>query len=244
MIDINRHRGTSNKLDSNDADLTSDVRLTRNKRISTSTGANRKSLIATYTDLQVLHESEEDQLDNNEDNRSEMNLNEVSTDNQDISTSDDHGNKLNSLKNLSYQSLTTKSSTDMTRGVRGRRSTLSAIEQHDLRTYVRRRRDSIVQHIIGYNYDDNSTVGGLYTRIGIGIFCLGTVIHSALSILSNLENRLCIRWISLMDNSSRLLFSFIQFFFIFKHSNLIIRAHQSLAQLAVMHIVVTNLCVW
>ncbi|CAF1294944.1 unnamed protein product [Rotaria sordida] len=197
MIDINRRRGTSNKLNSNDADLTSDIRLTRNKRILTSTGANRKSSIATYSDLQVLHESEEDQLDNNEDNRSEINLNEVSTDNQDISTFDDHRNKLNSLENLSYQSLATKSSTDMTRGVRGRQSALSAIGQRDLGTFVRRRRDSIVQHIIGYNYDGNSTVGGLYTRIGIGIFCLGTVIHSALSLLSNLENRSCIRWISL-----------------------------------------------
>ena len=47
-----------------------------------------------------------------------------------------------------------------------------------------------------------------------------------------------------MDDFSRLLFSFSQFFFIFKHSNLIIRAHESLARLAVMHIVVTNLCVW
>ncbi|CAF3701343.1 unnamed protein product [Rotaria sp. Silwood1] len=169
MIDISRHRHTSNKLNSNDTNLTGDVRLTRNKRISTSTGTNRKSSIATYTDLQVLHESEEDQLDNNEDNRPEMNLNEESTDNQDIPTSDDHRNKLNSLENLSYQSLSTKSPTDMARGVRAQWSTLSAIEQRDLRTYVRRRRDSIVQHVIGYNYDDNSTVGGLYTRIGIGI---------------------------------------------------------------------------
>jgi hypothetical protein len=30
------------------------------------------------------------------------------------------------------------------------------------------RRDSIVEHVIGYNYDDNSTVGGLYIRVGIG----------------------------------------------------------------------------
>ena len=51
------------------------------------------------------------------------------------------------------------------------------------------------------------------------VFCLGTVIHSGLSILSNLENIPCARWTAVMDDFSRLLFSFIQFFFIFKHSN-------------------------
>ncbi|CAF1342487.1 unnamed protein product, partial [Rotaria sordida] len=105
-------------------------------------------------------------------------------------------------------------------------------------------KNSIVEHVIGYNYDDNSVVGGLYTRVGIGIFCLGTVIHSSLSILSNLENRSCIRWTTVIDDFSRLLFSLIQFFFIFKHSNLIIRTHENVARLAVIHIVVTNLCVW
>lgn len=95
------------------------------------------------------------------------------------------------------------------------------------------------------------------------VFCLGTAIHSGLAILSNLENLPCVRWTAVMDDSSRLMFCFIQFFFIFKHSNvrsfvssfcsssfssflfqLIIRAHESFARLAVMHIVVTNLCVW
>ncbi|CAF1128552.1 unnamed protein product [Rotaria sordida] len=105
-------------------------------------------------------------------------------------------------------------------------------------------KDPIVQRVIGYNYDDYSTASGLYIRVGIGIFCLGTVIHSGLSILSYLENLSCTPWTAVMDDFSRLLFSFIQFFFIFKHSNLIIRAHENFARLAVMHVVVTNLCVW
>jgi hypothetical protein len=54
------------------------------------------------------------------------------------------------------------------------------------------------------------------------VFCLGTVIHSGLSILSNLENLPCARWTAFMDDFSRLLFSFSQFFFIFKHSNVCI----------------------
>ncbi|CAF1483488.1 unnamed protein product [Adineta ricciae] len=184
-----------------------------NKCKSASSEANRKSSMATYADLQVHHVSE------------------------DITTSNDRDNKLNSLKDLSHLSLTKKSSTDIRKSVQIHENTHNTIEQHD-------RKDHVVKHTIGYNYDKNSTVDGLYTRIGIGIFCLGTVIHSALSILSNLENHLCIRWISVVDNSSRLLFSFTQFFFIFKHSDLIIRSHQKLARLAIMHIVVTNLCVW
>ncbi len=57
---------------------------------------------------------------------------------------------------------------DTTRSVSNRRHALAPTEKQDLRTYMRRRRNSIVQHVIGYNYDDNSSVGGLYTRVGIG----------------------------------------------------------------------------
>ena len=140
----------------------------------------------------------------------------------------------NSLDNVSFRSTPKKVSIDLTRDVLTRRHALDSTESHHLRSYVRHRKNSIVQHVIGYNYDDNSTAGGLYTRVGIGskpregfrmrekcnlVFCLGTVIHSGLSILSNLENRSCTRWTALIDDLSRLLFSFLQFFFIFKHSN-------------------------
>jgi hypothetical protein len=49
-----------------------------------------------------------------------------------------------------------------------RRHALDSTETHHLKTYIRRRKNSIVQHVIGYNYDDDSTAGGLYTRVGIG----------------------------------------------------------------------------
>jgi hypothetical protein len=120
-----------------------------------------------------------------------------------------------------------------------RRQTLDPSGTRSLRNYVRHRKETIVQRVIGYNYDDHSTAGGLYIRVGIGsksritskymyeifinlVFCLGTVIHAGLSILSNLENISCARWTDVMDDFSRLVFSFIQFFFIFKHSNVCI----------------------
>jgi hypothetical protein len=57
---------------------------------------------------------------------------------------------------------------DTTRDVSRRRPALDLGGAHNLRTYVRHRKDSIVQRVIGYNYDDHSTAGGLYIRVGIG----------------------------------------------------------------------------
>ena len=145
MIDIHRYQRTSNKLASNHMDLTDDDHLARNKCESASTEANRKLSRATYTDLQVPHASEEDQSDNCED----------------ITICNDHGNRLNSLKDLSHLSLTKESSIDRTKSVQNHENTLNTIEQRD-------RKDHIVKHTTGYNYDKNSTVDGLYTRIGIG----------------------------------------------------------------------------
>lgn len=146
-----------------------------------------------------------------------------------------------SLGDLSMKSsVHLRKNNDKDRDVLTRRHALDPSGAHNLRNYVRHRKDSIVQRVIGYNYDDHSTAGGLYIRVGIGskrkpcrsdltffahlVFCLGTVIHSGLSILSNLENLSCVRWTAVMDDFSRLLFSFIQFFFIFKHSNVSIRS--------------------
>jgi hypothetical protein len=49
-----------------------------------------------------------------------------------------------------------------------RRKALDPNETHTLRTYVCHRKDTIVKRVIGYNYDDHSTAGGLYIRVGIG----------------------------------------------------------------------------
>ncbi|CAF2954752.1 unnamed protein product [Rotaria sp. Silwood2] len=57
---------------------------------------------------------------------------------------------------------------DTVRDILTRRRALDPAEKHNLIAYVRHRRESIFQHVIGYNYDDNSIVGGLYTRVGIG----------------------------------------------------------------------------
>ncbi|UJR22573.1 hypothetical protein I4U23_025620 [Adineta vaga] len=180
----------------------------------------------------------------------DLKLNSIPQFNLELFNNSDDDEETHSIKSTLNDDIQSSQSDNLSsvmarpRNILMRRQVLDPTGTHTLRNYVSHRKDAIVQRIIGYNYDDHSTAGGLYIRVGIGIFCLGTVIHSGLSILSNLEILACTRWTAVMDDFSRLLFSFIQFFFIFKHSNLIIRAHESFARLAVMHVVVTNLCVW
>ncbi|CAF2508500.1 unnamed protein product [Rotaria sp. Silwood2] len=267
IVDIVRHQHkfdlnskAINRLDLNHKPARNpSSRLVDNKRRAVISNEQISQLPpAPSFNLQLFDESDEFQSEDNDDEnnneQNEMSSFKPTHDNDnDDEDDDDNDNKSLRPTNKKSQSLDDVSAIsssalrkryDRTRSVLTRRLALDPGGVHNLRTYVRHRKDSIVQRVMGYNYDDHSTAGGLYIRVGIGIFCLGTVIHSGLSILSNLENRSCSRWTALMDDCSRLLFSFIQFFFIFKHSNLIIRAHEGLARIAVMHIVVTNLCVW
>ncbi|CAF3811285.1 unnamed protein product [Rotaria sordida] len=262
IIDIVRHQQKFNinskaikRLDSTHKPIHNpNLHLLVNKRQTSSLNQQISQLPPVPSfNLQLFDDSDEFQSEDNDNENSheqnEINSHKQTHDNDD-DDDDDKSLRHTDKKSHSFDDLSAISSDvvrkryNRTRSVSSRRPALDPGGAHNLRTYVRHRKDSIVQRVMGYNYDDHSTAGGLYIRVGIGIFCLGTVIHSGLSILSNLENRSCARWTALMDDCSRLLFSFIQFFFIFKHSNLIIRAHEGLARLAVMHIVVTNLCVW
>lgn len=74
-----------------------------------------------------------------------------------------------SLDNLSTRSVTdARKRIVRTRSVLNRRHALDLGGVHHLRSYVRHRKNSIVQRVMGYNYDDHSTAGGLYIRVGIG----------------------------------------------------------------------------
>ncbi|CAF1043903.1 unnamed protein product [Rotaria sp. Silwood1] len=80
----------------------------------------------------------------------------------------DHCIKSNSSDNLLDQLSVAQPTMDTARDILTRRRALDSTEKQDLIAYVRHRRNSIFQHVIGYNYDDNSITGGLYTRVGIG----------------------------------------------------------------------------
>jgi len=172
IIDINHHRrkvkiptNNLNRLTSNQISLTRDVRLAQNKRTSTVSEASQESSITPCSNLQLFEACDEDQLnDNNDNEQPEITPNKQSQDNEHRVSFHDHRDKPNSSENLAPR----LSAMDSTRSVLTRRHALAPTEKQDLRTYMRRRRNSIVQHVIGYNYDDNSSVGGLYTRVGIG----------------------------------------------------------------------------
>jgi hypothetical protein len=173
IIDIIHHQhkvdirtGTLNRVVSNRISSTGASRLAQNKLIPTASEANQESSITPYINLQSSDAYEEDQLDDNDNDteQPEMTPNKQSTENESRFDFRDHRAKSNYLENLSQRS----SAADVIRDVLSRRRALDPTEKHDLRTYIRNRKDSIVQHVIGYNYDDHSIVGGLYTRVGIG----------------------------------------------------------------------------
>jgi hypothetical protein len=174
-MDIIHHRrrvkapaSTLSRLVSNHIGSINEAHLAQNKLPSISLETNRHLSLTPYTNLQTFEEGEEDQLNENHNEEPEIIPNEQPTDNQNTLSFHDHHTKSKSLDDVSHQSSVTKSPIDTTRDVLDRRRALTTTQEHSLRTYVRHRKNSIVQHVIGYNYDDNSSVGGLYTRVGIG----------------------------------------------------------------------------
>lgn len=107
-------------------------------------------------------------MDDNDDEQLETESNKIATENEELFSNRDHQSHSRSLDDLVEQSSAVKPLEEFTRDISSRRHALDSTAQTYLRAYVRRRRNSIVQHVIGYNYDDNSIVGGLYTRVGIG----------------------------------------------------------------------------
>jgi hypothetical protein len=142
-----------------------------------------------YFNLQLFDDSDEFQSDDNDNTNGRHGTSSTKRtgdddddDDDDDDEDDDNNNNNNnnvSLRHTRYKShsldnLSTKSSVIMrrhvhpTRDVLTRRPALDPGGVHNLRNYVRHRKDSIVQRVIGYNYDDQSTAGGLYIRVGIG----------------------------------------------------------------------------
>ncbi|CAF4008150.1 unnamed protein product [Rotaria sp. Silwood2] len=165
-----------------------DVRLTQQKIVSTSSESSPTVLNTSHMNLNLFDDVEKDGLDGNDDVRLETNSIKPLAETEETPSFRDRRIKFNSSDNILDRSSTEKSPSNTVRDILIRRHALDSIEKHHLRAYVRHRKNSIVQHVIGYNYDDNSLVGGLYTRVGIGKFVEGTV--HALFILLALRKRL------------------------------------------------------
>jgi hypothetical protein len=166
------------KFDRNDTPLINDhMRLTKTIHRSPISNESAANLPSTpYFNLQLFDDSDEFQSDDNDDEKpNERRGTNLTKGTQE----DDDDNDSRSLchtrpKSQSLDNISTKSSVTMrkhvatARDVLTRRHALDPGAIHNLRSYVRHRKDSIVQRVIGYNYDDHSTAGGLYIRVGIG----------------------------------------------------------------------------
>ncbi len=153
------------------------IQLTRTKFISQLSNGQTPTLPSTpMFNLQLFDDSDEFQSDDNEDKpqRRGTTSSRRTEDDDDEEEEEDAsmhplGGRSQSLEGLSTRSsIAVRKRVDTTRDFANRRHALDPGAANNLRSYVRHRKDSIVQRVIGYNYDDHSTAGGLYIRVGIG----------------------------------------------------------------------------
>ncbi|KAI3381729.1 hypothetical protein SNEBB_008105 [Seison nebaliae] len=103
--------------------------------------------------------------------------------------------------------------------------------------------ESVLYTPYGYFFNQNMHSGGLYMRIGCGIFAMITIMKHAVSIAYLIDEH---AWTyhEISFHASYIVFAFLQFFFLFRSANIIIFRFSSLAFLGLMHVIVTNFCYW
>ncbi|CAF1015551.1 unnamed protein product [Didymodactylos carnosus] len=97
----------------------------------------------------------------------------------------------------------------------------------------------------GYYHDDKFGSGGLYMRIGIAVFSFGSLLHNVMILIKQVEtSSQCINPLAICEKLLFIIFNFIQLFFMFKNSNIIIHNYRAAAYFGVMHVTITNICSW
>ncbi|UYV60265.1 Otopetrin [Cordylochernes scorpioides] len=89
--------------------------------------------------------------------------------------------------------------------------------------------------------------GSFYLRLGAVAFGIGSMIYSGLEFGQFFEleaDSHCYNILYGLTPSSRMLFTFIQLYFIFLNTRVTINRHTAFARFGMMHIIATNLCVW
>ncbi|XP_068627846.1 proton channel OtopLc-like [Battus philenor] len=103
-----------------------------------------------------------------------------------------------------------------------------------------------------YCFSQGRHSGSFYLKLGAAGFALGHLVHSVLLITlqanyyldNNIENQDCVDALRLVNDVLNPLYSFIQLYFIFKYSNVIILRGQGLAHFGFMHLIGSSLCFW
>ncbi|CAH0664181.1 unnamed protein product [Chilo suppressalis] len=107
-----------------------------------------------------------------------------------------------------------------------------------------------LSHDYCFNYGRHS--GSFFLKLGAAAFALGHLIHSTLLIAvqiaqlldEDVDNDDCVVISQVVLDVLSPFYSFVQLYFIFKYSNVIILKSPGLAHLAIMHIIGSSLCFW
>ncbi|KAL4703414.1 hypothetical protein ACJJTC_011203 [Scirpophaga incertulas] len=107
-----------------------------------------------------------------------------------------------------------------------------------------------LKHDYCFSYGRHS--GSFYLKLGAAGFALGHLIHSVLLIAmqialmfdETIENNDCMIMSQVVLDVLFPCYSFLQLYFIFKYSNVIILKHQGLSYFGLMHIIGSSLCFW
>lgn len=103
-----------------------------------------------------------------------------------------------------------------------------------------------------YCFSQGRHSGSFYLKLGAAGFALGHLVHSVLLIAvqisfiadENIDNNECINVLQVVADIMIPIYCFLQLYFIFKYSNVIILKAQGLALIAFMHLIGTSLCFW
>ncbi|XP_027206176.2 proton channel OtopLc-like isoform X1 [Dermatophagoides pteronyssinus] len=100
-----------------------------------------------------------------------------------------------------------------------------------------------------YEFDpqQQAQCGSFYLRVGAVAFGVGSMIYSGLEFgqFFELESKEhCYSFIYGFTPSSHMIFTFIQLYFIFMNSRVLIARHKLIARFGLMHMIATNICVW
>ncbi|XP_014356010.2 proton channel OtopLc [Papilio machaon] len=103
-----------------------------------------------------------------------------------------------------------------------------------------------------YCFSQGRHSGSFYLKLGAAGFALGHLVHSVLLITlqanyyldDNINNQDCVDVLRLVLDVVNPLYSFVQLYFIFKYSNVIILRGQGLAHFGFMHMIGSSLCFW
>lgn len=111
--------------------------------------------------------------------------------------------------------------------------------------------DSTTKEIQSFDHSFDPTqqlqCGSFYLRVGAVAFGVGSMIYSGLEFgqffeLESKEN--CYSFMYGLTPASHMIFTFIQLYFIFMNSRVVIARHKLIARFGLMHMIGTNICVW